>query len=337
MNHLDKKIRAFIKLGKYLKEEKIDSQLENLIIETEKNNKWFTNKNTLKALKVWGDTLTKKNILKWLTKYSFNNEKIKKIGIVMAGNIPIVGFHDLMCVLFTKHIAIVKTSSSDPFLIPFLYNKLVYFEPELRKRVVFKDKIDFVDALIATGNNITIRNISDKFNSYPCILRGARNSIAVLNGNESTKDLKLLSEDILRYYGFGCRSVTKIYVPNNYNFTLLKKILSEKSKLITLNEYLNNFKKNKAINEIIKSKFHIAGKLILIEDKNINAEISSVNYEYYDNKDSLINKINSNHNIIQCMVGNISENKFIKFGEAQKPNLWSYADNIDTIEFLLSL
>jgi len=337
MNHLDKKIRAFVKLGKYLQEEKIDSKLHKLINETENNNRWFTYKNTLKALKIWADTLTKKNILKWLSKYSFNNEKVRTIGIIMAGNIPIVGFHDLMCVLFTKHIAVVKTSSSDPFLIPFLYDTLVKFEPELGKRVIFKDKIDFVDAVIATGNNITIRNINDKFNSYPCILRGARNSVAVLNGNESTKDLKLLSDDILGYYGFGCRSVTKIYVPNNYNFTPLKKILGEKSELITLSDYLNNFKKNKAINEIIESKFHIVGKLILIEDKSIYAEISSVNYEYYDTKDSLINEINSNNKIIQCVVGNNNQNRFIKFGEAHKPNLWNYADNIDTIEFLLSL
>ena len=117
MNHLDKKIRAFTKLGKYLQEDKIDSRLHNLIIETENNNRWFTYRNTLRALKIWGDTLTKKNILKWLSGYNCNNKKVKRVGIIMAGNIPIVGFHDLICLLFTEHIAIVKTSSSDPFLI----------------------------------------------------------------------------------------------------------------------------------------------------------------------------------------------------------------------------
>lgn len=337
MIHLDKKIRAFIRLGKYLQEEKIDSRLHNLIIETENNNKWFLYRNTLNALRIWGYTLTKKNILKWLSKYNFDNKKLKRIGIIMAGNIPLVGFHDLICVLFTEHIAIVKTSSSDPFLIPFLYKQLIKFEPELEGKAEFDSKLNRIDAIIATGNNVTIKHINYKFKSYPSILRGSRNSVAILTGKESLKELKLLSNDILSYFGFGCRSVTKIYVPNNYNFTPLKKILKEKSELIKQNEYLNNFKKNKAVNKIIKSKFHVAGKLLLIQNKNISAEISTINYEYYFNKDSVINEINSNLKIIQCVVGSIIESKSIKFGETQKPNLWNYADNIDTIEFLLSM
>ena len=151
MKHLDKKISAFVKLGKYLREEKIESKLEDLIIKTENNNRWFTYKNTVNALKIWGDTLRKENILKWSSKYNFEKENIKKIGIIMAGNIPTVGFHDLMCVLLTKHTAIIKTSSLDPFLIPFFYNKLVEFEAELAERAIFKNKIAFVDAVIATG------------------------------------------------------------------------------------------------------------------------------------------------------------------------------------------
>ena len=126
-------------------------------------------------------------------------------------------------------------------------------------------------------------------------------------------------------------------MPYKYDFTLLKKILKEKSESITLIEYLNNFKKNKAINEIIKNNFHIAGKLIIIESKNINAEISSINYEYYSNMDWINKEIESKINSIQCMVGNVNKGNFVKFGEAQKPNLWDYADNIDTVEFLLSL
>ena len=337
MKHLDKKIKAFLKLGKYLREKKIDTKLHKLILKTENNNRWFIYKNTINALKIWGDTLRKKNILMWSSKYNFEKENIKKIGIIMAGNIPIVGFHDLMCVLFTSHIAIVKTSSSDPYLIPFLYNKLVEYEPELAEKVFFKNKIEFVDALIATGNNISIKHINDKFRSHPSILRGTRNSIAILSGKESLNELKLLSKDILTYFGFGCRSITKIYVPKNYNFKTLIKILREKSEKITLNDYLNNFKKIIAINEIIKSKFHVAGKLILIEDKNINAEISSLNYEYYDNIGWINNEINSNLKNIQCIVGNINRDNFIKFGEAQKPNLFDYADNIDTVKFLLSI
>ena len=137
MKHLDKKIKAFLKLGKYLREKKIDAKLHKLILKTEDNNRWFIYKNTINALKIWGDTLRKENILKWSSKYNFEKENIKKIGIIMAGNIPIVGFHDLMCILFTNHIAIVKTSSSDPYLIPFLYKKLVEYEPELAEKVIF--------------------------------------------------------------------------------------------------------------------------------------------------------------------------------------------------------
>ena len=337
MKHLDKKIIAFLKLGKYLRKKQIDSKLHSLILKTENNNSWFIYKNSLNALKIWGDTLRNENILKWLSKYDFAHENIKKIGIVMAGNIPMVGFHDLMCLLFTNHIGIIKTSSSDPYLIPFLYNKLIEFEPELSERVIFKKKIDFVDAIIATGNNISIKHINEKFRSYPSILRGTRSSIAILNGKESLEDLKLLSNDILTYFGFGCRSITKIYIPDKYDFTLLKKILKEKSESITLIEYLNNFKKNKAINEIIKNNFHIAGKLIIIESKNINAEISSINYEHYSNMDWINKEIESRIKSIQCIVGNLNKSSYVKFGEAQKPHLWNYADNIDTVEFLLSL
>ncbi len=337
MKHLDKKIIAFLKLGKYLRKKQIDSKLHSLILKTENNNSWFIYKNSLNALKIWGDTLRNENILKWLSKYDFAHENIKKIGIVMAGNIPMVGFHDLMCLLFTNHIGIIKTSSSDPYLIPFLYNKLIEFEPELAERVIFKKKIDFVDAIIATGNNISIKHINEKFRSYPSILRGTRSSIAILNGKESLEDLKLLSNDILTYFGFGCRSITKIYIPDKYDFTLLKKILKEKSESITLIEYLNNFKKNKAINEIIKNNFHIAGKLIIIESKNINAEISSINYEHYSNMDWINKEIESRIKSIQCIVGNLNKSSYVKFGEAQKPHLWNYADNIDTVEFLLSL
>ena len=337
MKDLDEKIRAFAKLGNYLSREKIDSKLNDQIIKTENNNNWFISKNTLKALKIWGESLGKENLLKWSAKYNFENKNAKQIGIIMAGNIPIVGFHDLMCVLFTNHNAIVKTSSSDPYLIPFLYNKLVEYEPKFAEKVIFKNKIEFVDALIATGNNNSIKHISNKFRSYPSILRGTRNSIAILNGKETMEDLKLLSNDIFEYFGFGCRSITKIYLPNNYDFTLLKKILKEKSESLTLIKYLNNFKKNKAINEIINNKFHVAGKFLLIESKNISAEISTVNYEYYSNVNWLNKQIKSNLKRIQCLVGNYNHKSLVKFGEAQKPNLWTYADNIDTVEFLLSL
>ena len=337
MKHLDKKIKAFLKLGKYLRKKQIDSKLHSLILKTQNNNSWFIYKNSLNALKIWGDTLRKQNILKWLSKYNLAYKNIKKIGIIMAGNIPMVGFHDLMSLLFTNHIGIIKTSSSDPYLIPFLYNKLVEFEPELAERVIFKKKIDFVDAIIATGNNISIKHINEKFRSYPSIIRGTRSSIAILNGKESVEDLKLLSNDIFTYFGFGCRSITKIYVPDKYDFTLLIKILKEKSESITLIEYLNNFKKNKAINEIIKNNFHIAGKLIIIESKNINAEISSINYEHYSNMEWIKKEIESRIKSIQCIVGNLNKSSYVKFGEAQKPNLWNYADNIDTVEFLLSL
>ena len=337
MIKLDKKISAFIKLGEYLRREKVDSKLCSQIVKTENINRWFTFKNSLHALKVWGNTLRKENILKWTHKYKLVNKKIKQVGIIMAGNIPIVGFHDLLCVLLTNHIAIVKTSSSDPYLIPFLYNKLVEFESGFSERAIFKNKIDFVDAVIATGNRITIKNINEKFQFCPSILRGPRNSIAILDGKETEEELKLLSNDIFEYFGFGCRSITKIYVPINYDFSLLKKILKEKTESTRLIEYVDSFRKNKAINEIIKNKFHIAGKLILTEDKNIHAEISSVNYEYYPNMDWVSKEIKSNRKNIQCIVRRTNRDNFIKFGEAQKPNLWTYADNIDTVDFLLSL
>jgi len=143
MNDLDKKISAFTKLGNYLRKDKIDSRLNDLIVKTENNNSWFIFKNTLKALKIWGDSLRKENLLKWSTNYNFENKNTKQIGIIMAGNIPLVGFHDLMCVLFTNYTAIVKTSSSDPYLIPFLYKKLIEFDTDFKERAIFKKKDRF--------------------------------------------------------------------------------------------------------------------------------------------------------------------------------------------------
>lgn len=337
MNDLDKKISAFTKLGNYLRKDKIDSRLNDLIVKTENNNSWFIFKNTLKALKIWGDSLRKENLLKWSTNYNFENKNTKQIGIIMAGNIPLVGFHDLMCVLFTNYTAIVKTSSSDPYLIPFLYKKLIEFDTDFKERAIFKKKIDFVHAVIATGSNATIKKINGKFNSCPSILRGNRNSVAILNGKESIEELELLSNDILEYFGFGCRSITKIYVPDNYDFSPLTKILRKKSEKIILKCYLNNFKNNMAINKMINNKFHVAGKFILVESKNIYAEISSVNYEYYNNLKLVFNEIKTNIKNIQCIVGNLNQNGLTKFGETQRPNLWTYSDNIDTLEFLLSL
>ena len=222
------------------------------------------------------------------------------------------------------------------------------------KDIIFPDKIIGIDGGLkdaADGKGIknqddtedfknlynTLKNINEKFQFCPSILRGPRNSIAILDGKETEEELKLLSNDIFEYFGFGCRSISKIYVPINYDFSRLKKILKEKTESTRLIEYVNSFRKNKAINEIIKNKFHIAGKLILTEDKNIHAEISSVNYEYYSNLNFVHNEIRSNYKNIQCFVGNSNQNGFIKFGETQKPNLWNYADNIDTVEFLLSL
>ncbi|WP_348798621.1 acyl-CoA reductase [Flavobacterium adhaerens] len=350
---LDTKKSAFVKLGKFLnqfKEEnytKDDSVLRNdlffekcidLIQLSQSHNGWYTPEQIRYALRSWSEALTEENLNKWLSKYDLSQIESKNIALILAGNIPLVGFHDFVSVLISGHNVIVKTSSNDQHLLPFLANYLMAIEPEFKSKITFiEEKLEGFDAVIATGSNNTARYFEYYFKDKPSIIRKNRNSAAILNGNETKEQLIQLGEDIFRYFGLGCRNVSKLFVPKEYSFDAFFEAMFEFQDIIHYEKYANNYDYNKAV--FLMSNFKILdnGFLTIKEDSSYSSPISSVFYEYYENLGDLQKRLKSESDQIQCIVSNQLTEDSISFGSTQKPNLWDYADNIDTISFLTSL
>jgi len=341
-------IDAFVKLGKYLTDfcdkcysenTEVDSELKQTVEQARHHNGWFTEDNILFSLQQWGDLLTEENLNKWLSNYNFNKEdEPKTVGIVMAGNIPLVGFHDFLCVLLSGNKVLAKLSSNDKVLLPYLSKYLIQQEPSLANRIEFIDgKMENFDAVIATGSNNTSRYFEYYFGNKPNIIRKNRNSVAVLTGNEAEKELKALGEDIFRYYGLGCRNVSKIYVPKDYDFDALFKALYDYKDIIHQHKYANNYDYNKAVYLMSEFKILDNGFLVLKEDEALTSPISALFYSYYDDESSLREKLEELDEQIQCIVSSRTLENEVKFGETQKPSLKDYADGIDTMEFLLKL
>jgi hypothetical protein len=303
------------------------------------HNGWFTKENVAAAFAEWGKSLTRDNLNTWLQEYSISNPtESKVIGVVMAGNIPLVGFHDFLCVLISGHKVQVKLSSSDPYFLPLIAAYLRRKFPDLGKSIHFNEqKLENFDAVIATGSNNTARYFEHYFGSYPHIIRRNRNSVAILNGTETKEELELLGEDIFRYFGLGCRSVSKLYVPRGYDFDTLFKALYKFKDIINYKKYENNYDYNKAV--YLMSLFHILenGFVMLKEDSGIASPIATVFYEYYDSWDDVVEQMQVVSDEIQCIVSKEPIDKFVNFGQSQRPKLWNYADDVDTIEFLLNI
>lgn len=341
-------IDAFVKLGKYLTDfcdkcysenAEVDSELKEIVERAGHHNGWFTEDNILFSLQQWGDLLTEENLKEWLSNYSFSNEsKPKTVGIVMAGNIPLVGFHDFLCVLLSGNKVLAKLSSNDKILLPHLSKYLVLQEPSLVDKIEFIDgKMENFDAVIATGSNNTSRYFEYYFGNKPNIIRKNRNSVAVLTGNETEEELKALGEDIFRYYGLGCRNVSKIFVPINYDFDALFNALYHYEDIIHQHKYANNYDYNKAVYLMSEFKILDNGFLVLKEDEALTSPIAALFYSNYGDETSLREKLEELDEQIQCVVSSgIRENE-VNFGETQKPSLKDYADEIDTMDFLLKL
>ncbi len=351
--NLEKRINAFIKLGEFLSQfstndiKKNDSVLYNdLFFDgfkhqlklSKEHNGWFTEKNVLFALEGWCKLLINSNINEWLNNYNFNTNNSQIVAIIMAGNIPLVGFHDFLSVLISGHSVLVKQSSNDKHILPYLSKYLEHVEPEFKGKITFTEaKLKTFDAVIATGSNNAARYFESYFKDKPSIIRKNRNSVAILTGNETEEDLKSLSEDIFRYYGLGCRSVSKLFVPKGYNFECFFKAIYHWHPIINEAKYANNYDYNKAV--YLMSEFDMLenGFLMIKEDQSYASPIATVFYEYYDSIDSLKEKLLLDNEKIQCIVSNGFSTNEITFGQTQKPQLWDYADNVDTIEFLLKI
>lgn len=341
---------AFIELGKFLSQftqenssQKDHIQYNDIFFEdflqliklSQSHNGWFTPDQVFFAIQSWAEALTQENLDKWLLNYEMETVQPKTVGLILAGNIPLVGFHDFLSVLITGHSVLVKTSSNDQKLLPFIAKYIITAEPKFADKITFTEgKLEGFDAVIATGSNNTARYFEYYFKDVPSIIRKNRNSVAVLIGNESKEELVALGEDIFRYFGLGCRNVSKLFVPKGYDFTSFFEAIYEYSDVIHYEKYANNYDYNKAV--FLMSEFKILdnGFLTIKEDSSYSSPISSVFYEYYDTIDELQNRLNAEHEQIQCIVGNFASNNYLPFGQTQKPQLWDYADNVDSILFL---
>jgi hypothetical protein len=336
---LQQRIEAFSKLNQYLENILNGSEDQEIIERAINYNNWFTPTNVKKAL-AGIIRLTNKNALQeWITAYHIAELPIKKkVGIVMAGNIPMVGFHDLLSVVISGNIALVKLASDDKFLMSHLIHKLYEFDENIKDYIEISERLNAAQAIIATGSNNSSRYFEQYFSKIPNIIRRNRNSVAVLSGHESAAQLQNLGNDIFDYFGLGCRNVSKIYVPEGYIFNTFYETIEAFDFVFGHHKYKNNYDYNKSVYLINMVPHLDNGFLILKEDTAMISPISVVFYEQYKNDAELTLKLSAKTNEIQCIVGDRNDiHEMIPFGESQQPGLFDYADGVDVLEFLSSL
>lgn len=335
---LKQRINAFVKLGEFLRKIEVETEAEKVLKKAQAENGWFTQENIKFALKSWSEALSEENLQQWVSNYKIEETTPKAIAVVMAGNIPLVGFHDFISVLITGNKVLTKLSSTDKTLLPFLANYLISIEPEFKNYIEFTEgKLENFDAVIATGSNNTARYFDYYFGKYPNIIRKNRNSVAVLTANETDADLKLLADDIFTYFGLGCRNVSKLYVPENYDFEKFFKAMFSWKEIIHNHKYINNYDYNKAV--YLMDSFPLLDNefMLLKEDTGFSSPISVVFYEKYGSLETLQKELNAQSENIQCLVSKAGLPNEIYYGKAQNPQLWDYADGVDTVDFLLKL
>lgn len=339
---LSERITAFVRLGEELKSKKIND-LQKIIQNEHLYNPWFITpfvQTSIDNISLWLEKETLENFLKKYY-YLIENEKItQNIGIVMAGNIPLVGFHDFLCVLLAGEKAICKLSSDDKRLLPAIVAILLQIEPRFSSQIHFvEQKISSVDKIIATGSDVTMSMMATYFANIPTLLRGHRNSIAVLDGNENDTQLSALTDALFLYFGMGCRSVSKIYIPHGYDFKRLFQSIDNQYKTILSqhHKYLNNLEYQKVVHLIDNQVFLDQGVSIFKEDEKLHSPLSVVHYQFYGNKKDLYEQLSAQKDKIQCMCSNVMPySEFIAFENAQQPCLYEFANEIDTLHFILN-
>jgi hypothetical protein len=345
--HINTRIFVFVQLGKeiskYLAQNKEDKEWEDVIRLASIKNQWFTKENILHALKGIEVMLQENELLKWINSYPISTEYTnKKVGVIMAGNIPLVGFHDFLCVLLAGHHVYVKLSSDDDVLLSFLAKKMVEIEPEINQRITFFDKsMDLnVDAVIATGSNNTARYFEYYFSKYPHIIRKNRSTVAVLNGKESENEMELLADDIFYYFGLGCRNVSKVFVPKGFDIDKIYQAVFKYKDIINNNKYIQNYNYYRTIYLMSLVKFFDNGFLLIKEDEKMASPVSNLFLEYYENLEEVNKKLNNHQSEIQVVATNITHIHFDRktpLGQTQQPRLSDYADGVDTMNFLTQI
>lgn len=334
------RIKALAQLGEKLRF--LDGPEWQLVMEEAKaRNGWFTLESQQLALNaIREDMLDEFKLDQWVKPYEgLAGKEPKKIGLILAGNIPAVGFHDVLSCLVSGHYALIKASEKDRVLIQHLLKLLVEIEPNFQYQFEFTEQLKSMEAVIATGSNNTGRYFHTYFDKYPNIIRNHRNSVAILTGQESDETLYTLGTDIFTYFGLGCRNVSKIFVPEGYNFGQLMEVLHQYNEIVLHHKYKNNFDYNIALYLLNRVQYINNGCLILLEDKRLASRIASLHYEYYKESSQLADRLKEDAGQIQCVVSlePISNFDTLPPGQSQRPALTDYADGADTLAFLNAL
>lgn len=337
---LKKRIESFAGLGEKLrnaldgKGEKPEEEIKHLIKNQHKQNPWFTPENVRMALRVIADELTLANLTKWTDSYPDLRYDFTplRVGVIMAGNIPLAGFHDFLSVLISGNSLIAKTSSKDADLIVYISKVLCSINSDFRRRIEFTESpLSNFDIIIATGSDNSSRYFEYYFGKYPRIIRKNRTSVAVIENNETDSELEELGRDIFSYFGLGCRNVSKVFIPVGYDLDRLFRNWKGFSGIISHNRYANNYDFNLAVFMVNKEVFFDTGFLLIKENKGLASPVSVLYYEFYNSVDEAYKLLHGYSDKIQCIVGK----RGVRFGRAQSPALWDWADNIDTLDFLL--
>ncbi len=356
MFDLADRISAFEVLGRFLgqySETRKDADLKklnsfflddfrNTIIQAGIYNNWFTQDNVEYALQQWSEALSQAELEAWVQRYPadhFHPSPSRTVALIMAGNIPMVGFHDFLSVLLSGHKALIKPSSDDSLLITFIAQILVAIDRRFAEHILFAEgKLSDFDAVIATGSNNSSRYFDYYFSKYPHIIRKNRTSTAVLLGDETQEQLEKLGDDVFRYFGLGCRSISKLYLPKGFDLDRIFKAFYNYKGVIDNKKYSNNYDYNRAIFLMEKQAFLENGFVMLKESDRLHAPAAIVYYEFYENREALTQTLAKLEEQLQCVVGQKrAPLAQIGFGQSQQPHLWDYADKVDTLRFLRTI
>ncbi len=349
-----KRTEAFVELGRrlslfsgkapaeLLRQNPVLARIRHQIENGHILNPWFTPENIRESILSIAEMLKEENLISWISGYpelQRSNRKKIAIGVISAGNLPLVGFHDFLCVLISGNKYLGKLSSKDDVLPVCMADLLIQIEPEFASLISFPEgNLHGFDAVIATGSNNSARYFEYYFGKYPHIIRKNRNAIAILDGYETEDELRLLADDIFMYFGLGCRNVSKVYIPEGYDPKKFMPSLEAYAHLRNHYKYMNNYEYNRAILLINQAPHLDNGFLLVKEDETIASPIGVLNYQYYPSVDWLNNHVQQHIEQLQCVAGHIDlPFGTIPFGKAQHPGPADYADHADTIDFLLKL
>ena len=328
---------ALLALRQSIENYKTDESWQSTFYTAQINNQWFEPKQTEKSIQSWIAALTDENIDKWLSKYTLPLQiHNKRMGVIMAGNIPMVGMHDLIVGVLTGYKMVAKCASDDEFLPKFWISEAAKINPIWGNQIEFSDQFKNVDAAIATGSNNSSRYFEYYFRNIPHILRKNRNSIAVITGNETEDQLIAFGNDVFDYFGLGCRNVTKVYLPEGYEFKTLFDVWEKSHADVAFhNKYVNNYNYHKAL-LLMNLDPHIdAGYVLMKERKELYSPVGMINYEYYLNINELKDVFTEISENIQCIVSENTEITHLRLGQTQCPTLWDYADGVDTMQWAI--